>query len=384
MNNKQKSKTRVLCLLVAIAVATFVVLVDFNSSFGRVLGRSSDDNRSNRESVNRGNRVEKKTENSDTKEPDNNETRPYLNDNVVITPKEEFNQADSLTVSPAVNLEVQKESVVTNETDTEDKNKDVVNVESDKTEVVSVSERSVVSSNINYNVPIAAPTKSIFKKIENKIKNVGGSGQFLSKPKTVATPTPIKKDDDSTRPVVLGPDSSIFYMVTDADLLLGAVDKEDKRINVDEAELRGAEITMNKVFAKKGLELGVSSGGSLVLTENGVRSYFELPVFVDVFSHDISVDTPTGKKQIMTTPAKAVVNAIESGYLENVDKKAQMMMGTINGGELAYRLQGDKEFKVFGRFKVKGLQYVYVDVETGEVAEGDQPLTSKLLKLISL
>lgn len=252
--------------------------------------------------------------------------------------------------------------------------------------VVPVSERSVVSTvTINSNTRVVVPTKSIFKKIENKIKGVGGgSGQFLSRPKSTTAPTPTKKTDDLSPPVALGPDSSIFYMLTDTDLILGAVDKEDKRINVDEVELRGAEITMDKVLKKKGLDLGVSSNGDLVLTENGVRSYFDLPVFVDVFSHDISVDTVGGKKQIETTPARAVVHAIESGYLENVDRKAQMTMEVINGDELVYKLQGDKEFKVLGGFGTKGVQYVYVNVETGDVTEGDQPLLSKVLKLISL
>lgn len=275
----------------------------------------------------------------------------------------------------------------------EDNNTEQQSQESDKSEsnsdqvvVVPVSERSVVLSvSGNSNTSVVMPTKSILKKIENKIKSVGGgSGQFLSRPKTTITPTPTKKEADSGPPVALGPDSSIFYMLTDTDLLLGAVDKENKRINVDEVELRGAEITMDKVLKKKGLDLGVSSDGNLVLTENGVRSHFNLPVFVDVFSHEISVETASGKKQIKTTPVKAVINAIESGYLEDVDKKSQMVMETIKGDELVYKLQGDKKFNLLGRFSVKGVQYVYVDVETGEVREGDQPLLSKFLKLISL
>ncbi|OGD84107.1 hypothetical protein A2572_03195 [Candidatus Collierbacteria bacterium RIFOXYD1_FULL_40_9] len=251
--------------------------------------------------------------------------------------------------------------------------------------VVPVSERSVISTvTSNSNGRVVIPTKSIFKKIENKIRGTGGSGQFLTKPKSTVTPTPTQKDDSFNPPVVLGPDSSIFYMLTDTELLLGAVDKEDKRINVDEAELRGAEITMDKVLKKKGLDLGVSSGGSLVLTENGVRSYFQLPVFVDVFSHEISVDTASGKKQIKTTPAKAIVNAIESGYLEDIDRKAKITMEVIKGSELVYRVQGYEDFKVFGRFDARGTQYVYVDVESGEVKEGNQPLLSKVLKMISL
>lgn len=386
MIKKKKSKALVLYpLLVIVIVSCFVSLV-FGDRFGKVLGRNNDDDRGGQENMPRGDSEDDEPDKHADKRPDDRPLlKPTLNENMVpmskgVTAPSEFSQ-----VVPTVAVEKQEEKAETEANDTNDVYTETAKVENDEVEVVSVSERSVVSnSSSSYNAPVAVPTKSIFKKIESKIKNVGGSGQFLSKPKTVATPTPNKKDDDFTPPVALGPDSSIFYMVTDTDLLLGAVDKEDKRINVDEAELRGAEITMDKVLAKKGLELGVSSGGSLVLTENGVRSYFDLPVFVDVFSHEISVDTANGKKQIKTTPAKAVVNAIESGYLESVDRKSQMVMGTFGGDELAYRLQGDKEFNVFGKIKTKGAQYVFVDVETGEVIEGDQPILSKFLKLISL
>ena len=389
MTSKQKSKTGVLYSLIVFVIVSCAVSVVFGDRFGKVLGRNSDDDRGGQENRPRGDSKDDESDNYNDKRPgDRPLFKPALNEYMVPMPKGIAAPTELSPIVPTVAMDKQGEKVESDESnvsDTKDVYTEPTKVESDEVEVVSVSERSVVSnSSSSYNAPVAVPTKSIFKKIESKIKNVGGSGQFLSKPKTVATPTPVKKDDDFTPPVALGPDSSIFYMVTDTDLLLGAVDKEDKRINVDEAELRGAEITMNKVLAKNGLELGVSSGGSLVLTENGVRSYFDLPVFVDVFSHEISVDTSNGKKQIKTTPAKAVVNAIESGYLESVDKKAQMVMGTINRGELAYRLEGDKEFKVLGRFNLKGAQYVYVDVETGEVSEGEQPLLSRFLKLISL
>lgn len=385
MTSKQKSKTGVLYSLIVIVIVSCVVSVVFGDRFGKVLGRNSDDDKGGQEDDHRGGRSDNFSSENDDKVSDYRPLlKPSFNAEMIPVPKVTPIPTEQMPAVPTVIMEAQEEKVENNESKQEDTYNESTIVETNEIEVVSVSERSVVSGGGNYSAPVAVPTKSVFKKIENKIKSAGGSGQFLSKPKTATTPTPTKKDEDYSPPVALGPDSSIFYMVTDTDLLLGAVDKEDKRINVDEAELRGAEITMNKVLAKKGLELGVSSVGSLVLTENGVRSYFDLPVFVDVFSHEISVDTASGKKQIKTTPAKAVVNAIDSGYLESIDKKAQIVMGTTNGGELAYRMEGDKEFKVLGRFNVKGAQYVYVDVETGEVSEGNQPLLSRFLKLISL
>lgn len=391
MTSKQKSKTGILYSLIVFVIVSCAVSAVFGDRFSKVLGRNSDDDRGGQENGHRGDREDRGSDsnydNDDKDSDDRPLVRPSLNEDIILTPKIFVTPSDLSPVVPTVAMDTQEAKVESDESkakDTKDAYSEPTKVENDEVEVVSVSERSVVSGGGNYSTAVAVPTKSVFKKIENKIKSVGGSGQFLSKPKTATTPTPTKKDEDFSPPVALGPDSSIFYMVTDTDLLLGAVDREDKRINVDEAELRGAEITMNKVLAKKGLELGVSSVGSLVLTENGVRSYFDLPVFVDVFSHEISVDTASGKKQIKTTPAKAVVNAIDSGYLESVDKKAHIVMGTTNGGELAYRLEGDKEFKVLGRFNLKGTQHVYVDVETGEVSEGNQPLLSQFLKLISL
>lgn len=388
----------VLVLLVCLiyVLATYKVrserVLSYNSGNGNGYGYGNNNNNGNQNNYNDNNNDNDDEDDAESKQESaaaNSQPTIYVSvyPSYITTPT--YTQPTiQVTSTPVLTPVAPTESISEkNDAAVEQKEKEINQNESSGSEVVvvSVAERSVITSDsVNINSPIAAPTKSIFKKIESKIKNVGGSGQFLSRPKKTPTPTLAKKEDDINSPVALGPDSSIFYMLTDTDLLVGAVDREDKRINVDEAELRGAEITMNKVLAKKGLELGVSSGGSLVLTENGVRTYFDLPVFIDVFSHEISVDTANGKKQIKTTPAKAVVNAIESGYLENVDRKAQMTMGTVDGGELVYRLEGDKEFNVFGRIRTKGVQYVYVDVETGEVEEGDQPLLSKLLELISL
>ena len=272
------------------------------------------------------------------------------------------------------NLESNNENnVSSNNQDNSEKHEEVI---------VSVVHRSIVTES-NLKKPITVSKKSIVKAIENKIKSVG-RGEFLSKPKTVPTPSSLDKTENNTGSgVKLGPDSSIFYqLLGDENVLLGAVDENNKRINVDEFELRSAELTMDKVLKKKGLNLGVSSENSLVFVEGGAKAYFDLPVFVDVFDSDVYLNTASGKKKMLITPRQSVSIAKNDGKLE-LDSSSYNINLLTRKGNLYYEVSGKKTYLAFGRYPITIDKTIYVDAESGEFINGDDGVVALLVKSMS-
>ena len=247
--------------------------------------------------------------------------------------------------------------------------------------IVSVTERSVLNQS-QYLKPIATPTRSVLKSIGQKIKNVG-SGEFLSSPKPVVTPPMVNTNQENERNVGLDPDSSIFYtLIGDSSVLLGAVDKENKRINVDEVELRGAELTMDKVLRKKGLNLGVSSGDRLVLVDGEANAYFDMPVYVDVFSHDVSLGTVEGSKKVVVMPSQALA-ALESAQGLVFDSTSMNMEIEYKKSDLSYVIKAKKVYLLFGRYPVYLDKKVFVSAETGDVSFEDDGVLATIIKSAS-
>lgn len=248
--------------------------------------------------------------------------------------------------------------------------------------IVSITQRSVLNENQALK-PIATPSKSVLRAIEQKIRNVG-SGEFLTSTKsTVKQPVFTSKEAEKGEVVGLGPDSSIFYsLIGGSNVLLGAVDKSDRRINVDDVELRSAELTMNKVLKKKGLDLGVSSNNNLVIVDGDVRAYFDMPVYVDVFSHDVQINTTDGKKKIVLTPSQALRAAkeVDSMLFDNQSMDVNLV---YRSGSLSYKIDGKKSYMLFGKYPVSIKKTVFVDTESGEMKLDDDNILTTIISSAS-
>jgi hypothetical protein len=273
-----------------------------------------------------------------------------------------------ITVAPTDIRNNHSESVVTPKTDYST---------TQVLEMVSVTERSVVQSS-NYATPVI--TKSVLKVIQNKIEQVG-RGEILSKPTPTSIPTSIS-EDKSVEDQLSG-DVDIFYRLSGTAVLLGAENSEGRQLQISESDLRSAEITLNKVLDKKNLRLSITEDNNFALVEGSVFALTSMPVHVNIDSHNIYLVTGEGKKQLKILPEEAVIAAVE---LKSFEKLSRDSVPTIEdlGEELAYKVIGDKTYKAFGYFKVVAKQNVYITAETGDVVEGDQPLITKIIRLISL
>ncbi len=246
-------------------------------------------------------------------------------------------------------------------------------------ELVPVSERSV-TTNSNYIAPTV--TTSVLNVIKNKFEQVG-RGEILSKPMATPTPTPYFGQNKTENSDVLSGDVDIFYKLLGEKVLLGAENAEGKQLNIKDEDLRSAEITLNKVLDKNGLRLNLTSDNNFALVEDSVIALTTMPVHVNIDSHKIYLETAEGKKELRILPEVAVKQAVELKSFEKLSKDSAPSIVDL-GEELAYKVEGDKTYKVFGYFNVSAKQNVYITAETGEVIEGDQPLVTKIVRLISL
>ena len=248
-------------------------------------------------------------------------------------------------------------------------------------DLAPVSDRSVVSvSSVDKN---KATTRSTVKSIGNTIKNFG-KGEFLTKPSL--TPTEIKRDllkTDSGVDEVLPSDADVFYKVVGDKVLLGATNNIGSELKIKDEDLRSAEVTMNKILNQKQIQLSVTANNEFALVQGGVYAVMDMPVSVNIDSYKVYLDTASGKKELKVLPKEAVRIAVEQKAFETLNKSEIPSVEDF-GEELAYKVGGDKTYKVFGLVDVKVQQNVYVTAETGEVIEGNQPLLTRIVRLISL
>lgn len=394
MKNKKKPKKNqnIVLLVVLLLLIGFV----FDHKNGSVLGDRRDGDKGD------------KGENRDKggNKDDGNKSDTYPSVTTIITPSVTY--AVSPTIYPIVEVTVtqtltptlmvtpppsndtyvdQQEEVIREEnttTNAESDNKiETFRKEENEPEIiVSVTERSVLNQTQTLK-PISASQKSVIKSIGQTIKNVG-KGEFLSSPKPTVTPPLVRNNIENEKTVGLGPDSSIFYtLLNDSNVLLGAVDKENNRINVDEIELRGAELTMDKVLRKKGLSLGVSSGNSLVLVDGDeAKAYFDMPVYVDVFSHEVSFGTVDGNKKVSLLPSQ-VFSVLSSAKGVVFDESSKSMKIDYINDNLNYVVEARKIYLLFGRFPVFLKKNVFVNVENGDLSYEDDSLVETIVKSAS-
>lgn len=244
---------------------------------------------------------------------------------------------------------------------------------------VPINERSITSES-SYVAPVV--TKSVFKKIQNKIEQVG-RGEFLSKPKPIPTPIAIELKRETVGGDMLEGDVDIVYKLLGERVLLGAQTTEGRQLKIKDEDLRSAEVTLNKILDKKEVKLNLTSENKFALVQGEVVTILDMPIHVNIDNHKIYLETLEGKKELKILPEQAVKEAVELKIFEKLNSDSVPSVEDL-GDELAYKVVGDKTYKLFGFLSVKTKQNVYITAETGEVIEGNQPLFTRAVRLFSL
>jgi hypothetical protein len=244
---------------------------------------------------------------------------------------------------------------------------------------VPVSEKSVTQANNNHYVP---PKQNVIKSIQNKIQEVS-RGEFISKPSpTVTLKVPTLKEASEETSILTG-DVDIFYRFQGDSVVLAAQNSENNLLSIKEEDLRSAEVTLNKILENKKVKLNVTNESLFALVQDGVVVTTGSPIRVNIDSQKIFLETSEGKKELKVLPMQAIKEAVDLKSFEKLNAKSVPSIENF-GDELSYKVVGDKTYKVFGLIEVKAKQNVYIAAETGEVTEGDQPLMTRIIRLISL
>lgn len=257
-----------------------------------------------------------------------------------------------------------------------------VNVYKTEKTIIStpIMERSVVSNNLSVYPTVVK--QNVFETIQLKIQQVG-RGEFLSKP----TPTPtveqqVAKSGSAFVDILTG-DVDVYYKFQNGNVMLSAQNSDNQKLNIKEEDLRGAEITMARILNKKQISLNVTNNNLFALVQGDVTAVTSTPIHINIDSHKIYLEIGGEKKELKILPSEAVKEAVDLKYFEKLNSNSVPSIEKY-GDELAYKVVGDKHYKVFGFIKVTAKENVYVTAESGEVISGDQPWITRVIRIISL
>jgi hypothetical protein len=81
-------------------------------------------------------------------------------------------------------------------------------------------------------------------------------------------------------------------------------------------------------------------------------------------------------------PDQALGNLLEIKSFEGVKSKVLGTQEILEG--LAYEMEGEKEYKIFGYFPVKVKERVYILMDSGDIVQNNQSLWTSAVKLVSI
>lgn len=222
-------------------------------------------------------------------------------------------------------------------------------------------------------------TQGVIQSIKTKVQQLG-RGEIISQPKP--TPTIMEQEKSVSEPELSKSEISMVYASSEDKIYLGAESKDGKAVKADEIEMRRMEVATNSNLKKVGIELGVTNDNRLVIAKNGFSSLVSYPITISLENRKIKIKTPYGNKEVAVSPDVAVGEAMDLYSLKGVDNTILDM--ELDGEKLAYKVEGLKEYKVFGYFPITVREKVYVSVDTGEVVKNNQAWVTDLVRLLSV
>ncbi|HAV15197.1 MAG TPA: hypothetical protein DCX25_02615 [Candidatus Pacebacteria bacterium] len=189
------------------------------------------------------------------------------------------------------------------------------------------------------------------------------------------------EDNGKFKLEIENPDVKLKYEVKDGELLLKT---EDKKGNEKEASEQEKEETEG-LFEQEDIEVA-SKEGEIEFEHKGVRTRTNFPLSIDPTTNGLVVTTPAGQKTVTTLPDVAVQNMLSQGVLTTIVSESvqtsPVQLETFEG-ELAYRIEGEKEIRVLGFIPVMVQTTAYVSPDDGQIVAQRRSLLSNILNFIS-
>lgn len=245
--------------------------------------------------------------------------------------------------------------------------------------LVPISGKAAISSPGQLRVTPKAGM-GILEAIKEGIQSIG-RGEVVTPaitPITVPTPQTTKKETD-----VLLNTITLKYQINGGQLALVGQDDQGGQVAIEEVDLRRTETAVLNRLEKRGVLLSLTSDNKLAVSNNGVTAVTDLPIMVDVETKSLMVSTGAGPKTVTVLPDKALSNILDLGVIASVNTQVIPKIEYLSG-DLVYKFEGTKVYKMLGLYQVTVPTTIVVSAETGEVVSSDQPLITKVVRLISL
>ncbi len=112
-----------------------------------------------------------------------------------------------------------------------------------------------------------------------------------------------------------------------------------------------------------------------------IRVRTNFPLSVNPTTRELTVSTPAGVRIVAVLPEKAISNMIEAGFVTTAEATT---LSTGGEGELVYEVEGIKEEKLLGLFKINLRRRVSVSATTGDVVTINQTTSNQILDIFSI
>lgn len=228
----------------------------------------------------------------------------------------------------------------------------------------------------------------------------------------IRTKTEIKQDETRTE-VRLSEGERIRTRVkngeTRIDITSGGVktrlEYKDGRVIIKAEQADGTEVeladdTLLKIderLAKDDIKIATASGQKFVLQKGVIGAVTDFPLSVDLATNTLTVNTPSGQKNVTVLPdqvvqnliaanvvsrigGQAVVDAVRTGSITSVSKV--ITLGEKNGIPV-YEINGLSDQKLLGFIPVAIKKSVAVSAQTGDVVSTQESFSNRILDLLA-
>lgn len=246
---------------------------------------------------------------------------------------------------------------------------------------VPISGKAAIASPGQLMITPKASSGSILEAIKEGIQSIG-RGEVVT-PAVTPTIIPTPKATTKKEIELILNTITLKYQIKGGQLALVSQDGQGGQVAIEEVDLRRTETAVLDRLEKRGISLSLTSDNKLAVSNKEVTAVTDLPIMVDVETKTLMVSTPSGPKKLTVLPDKALENILNLGIIASVNTQEIPRIEFL-GGELVYRFGGTKKYKMFGYYEVTVPTSIVVSAETGEVVSSDQPLVTKVVRLISI
>lgn len=155
--------------------------------------------------------------------------------------------------------------------------------------------------------------------------------------------------------------------------------KQETQVGQEESEAEGED------------DVTVATGSSgFAISHKNTHAASHFPLSVDPDTHELIVTTPAGTKRVTVLPDAAIQKAFASRLLQSLSTptedgsaSASPVELTVKDGEVAYKITGVQEYKMFGFIPVRAENTAFISAQNGTVVSQEHSIFASLLDLIS-